>query len=132
MKAQPDNWLNIADIENLLALADFEIIKHDRRQLVPKRWLGVGALINRYLGTLPFLNRVCLRNYVVARPVRDFKREKLSVSIIVPARNEHGNIAPVVERMPRFAPDIEIIFVEGGSSDGTFEEMERVQGANPK
>ncbi|MHA1537431.1 MAG: glycosyltransferase [Alphaproteobacteria bacterium] len=132
MKAQPDNWLTIADIENLLALADFEIIKHDRRQLVPKRWLGIGALINRYLGTMPFLNRVCLRNYIVARPVRDFKREKLSVSVIIPARNERGNIAPAVERMPRFAPDIEIIFVEGGSADGTFEEMERVRDAFAK
>jgi glycosyltransferase involved in cell wall biosynthesis len=52
--------------------------------------------------------------------------------VIVPARNERGNIEPAVRRIPRFADDIEIIFVEGHSTDGTWEEIERVAAAYPQ
>jgi glycosyltransferase involved in cell wall biosynthesis len=49
-----------------------------------------------------------------------------SLSVVVPARNERGNIAPLFERMPRIAgADTELVFVEGGSTDGTWEEINR-------
>src|SRR3546814_14577648 len=46
-------------------------------------------------------------------------------------RNEKGNIEPAIRRMPRFAEDIEVIYVEGHSQDGTLEECRRVQQVNP-
>ena len=71
------------------------------------------------------------RHYSTCRTLRKRPKDIRSASIVVPARNERGNIEPVIRRMPRFCEDIEIIFVEGGSSDGTWDEMKRVSGAYP-
>ncbi|MGD9537736.1 MAG: glycosyltransferase [Alphaproteobacteria bacterium] len=131
MPQPPQNRLGPDDIANLLALADFEVIKRDWRMLVPYRLLGLGWLINRTLATLPMLRRLCLRHYLVARSMRHAGYQRLSTSVIIPARNERGNIAAAVERMPRFCDDIEIVFVEGHSRDGTLDEMKRVQAENP-
>ncbi len=128
--SQPSlNWLSTGDIANLLHLSDFDIVKREWRQLVPKRLLGLGSVINRFIGTIPGIRRFSLRNYLVARPMPEPTREPLSVTVLVPCRNERGNIEPAVQRMPRFADDMEILFVEGNSSDGTFEECERVRDA---
>src|SRR5690606_26924251 len=50
-----------------------------------------------------------------------------SVSIIVPARNEAGNIRAIIERVPRMGPDDELIFIEGHSSDTTWDVIEEVR-----
>jgi hypothetical protein len=125
---QPEmNYLQPGDITNLMRLGGFEPIKEEWRQLVPKHWFGLGRLINNLFGALPVIRRLCLRTYVVARPEPSGKQRRRSASVIVPCRNERGNIESAVARMPRFTEDIEIIFVEGNSSDGTYEECLRVQ-----
>jgi glycosyltransferase involved in cell wall biosynthesis len=90
------------------------------------RLLGVGRLINRFIGTLPGIRRLCVRNYLVARPLHVGAAKSPSVSVVVPCRNERGNIEPILRRIPRFCDDLEIIFVEGNSRDGTYEEIERL------
>src|SRR5262249_2089489 len=54
-----------------------------------------------------------------------------SATIVIPARDERGNIEDAIRRIPAFAEDIEIIFVEGHSSDGTLDEIRRVIAAYP-
>jgi SAM-dependent methyltransferase len=130
---QPDtNWLSTKDITALLGLADFDVVKRDWRQLLPKRLFGVGSLVNRYIGTLPLLRKACLRNYVVARSLRKSESGALSATVVVPCRNERGNIEAAVQRIPRFCDDIEILFVEGNSQDDTYGEIERVVAAYPQ
>jgi SAM-dependent methyltransferase len=126
------NWLATEDIAGLLYLADFEVIRKEWRQLMPKRLFGLGRLLNRYVGTLPVLRRACLRNYVVARPVQNLALGRLSATVVVPCRNESGNIDAVVRRMPRICEDLEILFVEGHSEDGTLEEIHRVIARHPQ
>jgi glycosyltransferase involved in cell wall biosynthesis len=72
---------------------------------------------------------LCLRTYIVGRPVRQFPDRKFSVSIVIPCRNEKGNVENAILRMPKFGTAQEILFVEGNSSDATFEECERVRDA---
>ena len=128
----PENYLRLDDIAGLLQLADFEIIKREWRQLLPKRLGGIGVLVNRFVATLPLIRGLCLRDYVVARSSRLVSYDRpLSASVVVPARNEKGNIEPLVRRLPEFCPDLEIVFVEGHSQDGTLDEMERVAAAYP-
>ena len=127
----PQNWLSTRDIANLLHLADFEVVKREWRVLVPYRLLGLGRLVNRFIATLPVIRKLCLRNYIVARPRRAPATEPLSVSVVVPCRNERGNIEPAIKRLPRFGRAMEVIFVEGGSSDGTWDEIQRVIAAYP-
>ena len=128
----PQNWLRTVDIGNLLTLADFQLIKREWRQLMPLRLLGLGRLVNRFVATLPLLRRFCLRNYVVARPRPPIDSPPLSVTVLIPCRNERGNIEAAVKRVPRFAEDMEFFFVEGHSQDGTLEEIERVIEAYPE
>ena len=125
------NWLSIDDICAILALADFEEIKQEWRQLVPKRLAGLGPLVNRFIGTLPILRKLSVRYYLVVRSRRVPLPQQPSLSVIVPCRNERGNIEAAVRRLPRIAPMQEIIFVEGHSQDGTFDEIKRVIAAYP-
>jgi SAM-dependent methyltransferase len=123
------NYIASADFLNLMDLADFEVISQEQRQLIPLRWFGIGPFINRFIAPLPGIRQLCLRSYIVGRPVRQFADRKFSASILIPCRNEKGNIENAIRRMPRFGTAQEILFVEGNSSDGTFEECERVRDA---
>src|ERR1700675_45261 len=123
------NYIATADFLNLMDIADFEVIREEQRQLLPRRWLGLGPFINRFIAPLPGIRQLCLRTYIVGRPVLQFPDRKFSVSIVIPCRNERGNIESAILRMPKFASHQEILFVEGNSSDGTFEECARVRDA---
>lgn len=123
------NYIATADFLNLMDLADFEMIRREQRQLVPRRLFGLGPFVNRYIAPLPGIRKLCLRTYIVGRPVRQFPDRKFSATILVPCRNERGNIENAILRMPKFGSAQEVIFVEGNSSDGTFEECERVRDA---
>jgi SAM-dependent methyltransferase len=125
------NWLSTEDTTGFLQLADFEPVKREWRQLVPRSLFGLGILINRFIGTLPLIRRLSLRNYIVARPVRDVKLRQVSTTVLIPCRNERGNIENAVKRLPDFCEDLEILYVEGNSQDGTLDEIHRVIEAYP-
>nr|MCS5623882.1 methyltransferase domain-containing protein [Candidatus Neomarinimicrobiota bacterium] len=125
------NWLSTEDTMGFLQLADFETVKREWRQLVPRSLFGLGSLINRFIGTLPLIRHFSLRNYLVARPVRDVKLRQASTTVLIPCRNERGNIENAVKRLPDFCEDLEILYVEGNSQDGTLDEIHRVIEAYP-
>jgi SAM-dependent methyltransferase len=131
MPEPEQNWLSTEDIEALLRLADFEVVNREWRLLLPLRLFGLGRLVNRFLANLPVIRRLCLRNYIVARSMRMPRATPVSVSIVIPCRNERGNVEAAVRRIPRFCDDIEILFIEGHSRDGTLEEIQRVAAAYP-
>src|SRR5262249_31279987 len=131
MPQPPQNVLSPADVHALVALADFETVKNERRVLLPLRLLGAGRLINRFLAPLPLIGSLCLRHYTVYRSLRHPPAAVKTASVVIPARNERGNIEAAVKRIPRFAESLEIIFVEGHSRDGTWQEIERVVAAYP-
>jgi ubiquinone/menaquinone biosynthesis C-methylase UbiE len=131
MPTPMQNWLSSSDISEILALAAFEEIKREWRQILPKRLWGIGPFLNRYLGPLPLIRKLAVRYYLVLRSLRAAKPTRPSLSIVIPCRNERGNIAAAIARIPQIAPEQEIIFVEGHSEDGTFEEILRAKEANP-
>lgn len=126
------NWLSTSDTMNMLDLAGWEPLKREWRQLVPRRLLGLGTLINRTVALLPGIRRLCLRNYIVARPAQPVLARAPSCTVLIPCRNERGNIEDAVRRLPRLGAETEVIFVEGHSRDGTYEECLRVQAAYPR
>lgn len=120
------NWLSLADIEGLLKLNGFEVIRKGFRFLLPKKIPLISTPVNRFFAKLPFVRNFCLVVYLVARPKTTSNDNQYSVSVIVPCRNEKGNIRAAVERMPEMGRHTEIIFVDGASTDGTVEEIEQV------
>ena len=132
-RSQPDqNWLSLADLQNLLSLAGFQTISMGYKVLLPVRVPLLSSLCNRALANLPLLRKLCLVETIIARPAPvPVPEETLSVSVVVPARNERGNVENAVRRIPPMGRHTEIIFVEGNSRDGTAEEIERVITAFP-
>ena len=130
MPSMKINWLNAKDIANILYLADLDIIKSERRFLIPKYIPVLSWLFNKYLSHLPVFNFFGLIDYVIARPMVNHPpdNELYSTSVIIPARNEKGNIENAVKRMPRLGKHTEIIYIEGNSKDATYEEIKRVAG----
>ena len=124
---QPEmNFLLADDINNLLDLAGFDVVKKEWRQLVPFSFFGIGNFINRYIAALPIIRKLCVRNYLVARSTHIRTTPPSSCTVVIPCRNEKGNIEPAITRLPAFCENIEIIFIEGHSQDGTFDEALRV------
>ncbi|MCK4790935.1 MAG: glycosyltransferase, partial [Desulfobacteraceae bacterium] len=120
------NWLSFKDIENLLDLEGYESIKLERKLLLPKYVPILGYIFNRIFANLPVINGLNLINFMTAKPIISEPSE-YSVSIVVPARNEKGNIENAILRTPKFGTHQQFIFVEGNSKDNTYEEMLRVQ-----
>lgn len=132
-RPQPDqNWLSPSDLQNLLSLAGFQTVSMGYKVLLPIRVPLVSSFCNRVLANLPLLRKLCLAETIIARPAPGpVPEETLSCSVVVPARNERGNVESAVRRIPRMGRHTEIVFVEGNSSDGTAEEIERVIAAYP-
>ena len=120
----PSTFLTQVDIENLAEVSGFELIRERQLAYIPWRLLGLGDLINRTLPLVPLLRWFALTSLVVLRPRIASSPEGLSC--VIPARNERGNIENALKRLEQFPGPIEIIFVEGHSSDGTWEEIQRV------
>ncbi len=121
------NWLNRDDVMNLLALEGYDVVKSGRRFIFPVYIPFVSWFLNKYISNLPLFNMLCLTGYIIARKPSVFEAEKqLSVTVIIPARNEKGNIEDAVKRVPEMGKHTEIIFVEGNSTDDTLNEIKRV------
>ena len=119
------NWVSPHDVENLIQLAGLEIVTTTRRILLPLRIPFVSALFNGVLANLWGLRQLCLTYWLVARPRPQEDRRSLSVSVVVPARDEVEMIARIVDETPEFGERSELIFVEGHSRDGTRDEILR-------
>lgn len=122
------NWLAHQDIDNLLYLENFELVRREGKVILPV-WIPLlSDLANRYLAPLPIFRLFCLVNIVVARPLHQAAagQPALSVSIVVPARNESGNIEEIMRRIPEMGPEDEVIFIEGNSTDDTWSTIKRV------
>jgi len=131
-RRQPaSSWLSPRDVANLLDLAGWETVKVQPRVLWPVRTPLLAPFCNRLLA--PLLPWACVTIFVVARPRPAPAPADAAgtVSVVIPARNEAGNIEAAVRRTPAMGAGTELIFVEGGSSDGTWAEIERVRAAFP-
>ncbi len=126
------SWLSTSDVINLLNLADWERVTWQPHILVPVPLLGLDRLINRWIAPLPWLRHLCLTFFCVARPKSLPASARPTFSVVVPARNEAGNIAAAVERTAHLGIDLELIFIEGHSRDNTWEEIQRVAAAHPE
>jgi SAM-dependent methyltransferase len=128
------NWLTMEDIDNLLRLADFEVTRHWSEVLLPVSIQPFESIANRYLSHIWPIEMAALTHFVVARPSPrpETGGAEPLVSVIVPARNEAGNIPAIFARTPQMGRGTELVFVEGHSSDDTYVTIEREIARHPE
>lgn len=122
---QLKNWLSRYDLINLLHIAGFELVTSGRMILLPYYIPLVSWFFNTIIANIPLINKLCLSMWLVARKKPQAVNNS-SVSVIIPCRNEAGNIEPAVVRCPQMGTDTEIIFVEGHSRDNTLATIQQV------
>lgn len=113
------NWLNSYDIYNFFYLESFSEVKRGQRFILPVNLGPLSWLINKYISQLPLVNRLSITTYQLFTPIKNAK--DYSVSIVIPARNEAGNMKGVLKKIPMMGSNTEVIFVEGGSKDNTYD-----------
>ncbi|MCJ7805542.1 glycosyltransferase [Patescibacteria group bacterium] len=119
------NWLDNNDIANLLELAGLEIVTSQKRLLFPIEIPILSQFVNRWIAPLPVINTFCLKTWTLAK-LKQEKRKEYSVSIVVPARNEKGNIPHIAKSIPKVGTRREVIFIEGHSQDNTWDEIQKL------
>jgi SAM-dependent methyltransferase len=130
--ALKQNWLTRSDVVNLLKLSDFRAIRVWQEMLFPLPVPFLDSLFNRVLVRMWGIRHLALANFLLARPVGlEPSKEAPRVSVIVPARNEAGNVPAIFARTPEMGAGTELILVEGHSSDDTYGAIERAIAANP-
>lgn len=122
------NWLSQPDLENILELTDYEVLKGGYKIPIPFYIPFITPILNRTLSLIPGVRHLGLVTYLIARPNPKPAPEETnpSVTVLIPCRNEKGNIESAVIRTPEMGSHTEILFVDGNSTDGTPEEIERV------
>lgn len=123
----PSTFVTFTALNNLCKIAGYEIIRSRPVGFFPFKWIIIGPILNRVMPIIPIFKYLGLAYVIVLRPIIA-EKQKPSLSIVIPARNEKQNIENAILRMPEFAgTDIEIIFIEGHSDDETWEEIQRVK-----
>lgn len=126
-KNPQENWLSMQDVRNLLYLSGYQTITETTRVLLPLNIPMITPFFNRFLAKMPVLRHFCLTCFTLARPYQDINitpQSPLSVSILIPTRNERGNIEPIFKRTPSMGAWTELVFVDGNSTDGTVAAIE--------
>ncbi len=130
------NWLTPHDIRNLLHLAGAEPVRESVEFLLPFNIPFITSFFNRFLARLWPFRCFCLTHFVSARPLPDplplVGDDAPSVTVVIPARNEAGNVQQYFQRVPRMGSHTEIIIVEGNSTDDTFAVAEKEIALHPE
>lgn len=129
----PQNWLCLDDVNGLLKLTGLELVAHRAEILFPLYLPVLTAAFNQYLVKFKPFSWFALTDFIVAAPVpASVLSDRIpTVSVIIPARNEAGNIREILERVPQMGGGTELIFVEGGSVDHTEEAIRSLLADNP-
>lgn len=130
-KTPTQNWLSTRDINNLLYVSGFDVYRNSKRLILPFYFPVLSFLFNKYLAKFPFFRFFSFNLYSFAKPLPESDEQsystKYSTTVVIPARNESGNIENAILRLPKFGKHTEIIFIEGNSTDDTWAKIQEIQ-----
>ncbi len=114
------------DVKNFCYLAGFDTITEKRELLIP---IGVPLLadfLNYLVARLPIISAFCLMRLLIVRQTPETTQKEYSVSVIIPCKNEAGNIEGAVTRTPHMGTFTELLLVDGHSKDSTIKVMQEM------
>lgn len=128
----PHNTLTKASFHSIVRIADFEITKSKSLVYFPFSLFFIGDILNSFLSLFPFLSNFSICQAFTLRPI-NYPKQDLSLSIIVPIRNEAGTIQKIFDELNLLEIDqLEVIFVEGNSTDDSWDLLCKVVKENPR
>lgn len=111
MRQPLKHWLPLEEISNLLFLNNFEVIKKRYNLLLPIYIPFLSGIFNKFLANMPFFWRFSLNEILIARPMEMRKpADEVTCSVVIPCRNEKGNIEKAVLRIPDMGKHTENYF----------------------
>ena len=124
--SRPRSYIHLKKIYSISESSGFETVRSFTRQIFPFRLFGIGNLLNTLLEIIFFKFNIGINNYLLLSKTN--KEQKVySKTIIVPAKNEELNLEPIINRIPLFESDYEILLVCAKSSDNTVETAYEIQ-----
>ena len=128
------NWLTVEDVVGLLGLAGFEVIRTWHDILWPLPTPILSDFLNRFVVKVWPFGLLAMTNFVIGRPrpAGSSVGEPPRVSVIVPVRNEAGNIPELFQRLPAMGAETEMVFVEGHSRDDSYHVVESEMARHPE
>ncbi len=127
----PESFPTRSALKNIAKLSRFELVRIRPAGYFPFRLFGLGDIINQWLVLIPWFRWTALFCVAVLRPIKP-ETSSPSLSVLVAARNERGNIEDLFRRLPEICQDMELVIVEGHSKDGTWEEIQHQADANKR
>ncbi len=128
----PQNWLTPHDLANLLEISGYQPLRAWGEVLMPMPFPVLSDFANRYLAKVFPFRFLDLANFMVARPLHQINHASPTVSVVVAARNESGHIEELMARIPEMGAGTEIVFVEGNSTDDTYDAIKRAIARHPE
>ena len=122
------SYIHVKKIRNITSGVGLEYQKFYTKQLFPFSFFYVGNVINKIMEIISFQLNLGIKTYIIFRPAI-ITNSKNSKSIIIPAKNEEGNLVELVSRIPKFE-NTEIIFSYGKSKDNTLKVMKQITQSN--
>lgn len=125
------NWFSPNDIHNMMTLCDHEQVSTKSSILFPFNIPLVSYFLNRFIARCPWFRNITLIHISISRILFRDERQ-YSVSVVIPCRNEAGNIQSAVERIPQMGKHTEIIFCDDKSTDGTADKVKEMMKKYPE
>ncbi len=128
----PQNWLKSHDMVNLLEISDFQSLSKWKEVIAPLPIPLLSNFANRYLAKISPFRFFGMANFMLARPLNKDIKKTPTVTVVVAARNESSHIEELIARIPQMGGGTEIIYVEGNSTDDTYEAIEKSIARHPE
>ena len=128
-KNQKFSYIHNKKIDKVVNGFGFEYIHSSSKQIFPFKLFNFGNILNLLLESVFFFFNIGIKTYSVFRIQSDIHKEKKLKTIIVPAKNEEGNLEILFSRIPKHE-SYEIIFSIGKSSDKTLDIANKIQQFN--
>ncbi len=124
------SYVNNQKISRIVTSQGFEYVKTSSKQIFPFKLLNIGNLINTILESIFYFLNIGIKTYSLFRLVESDNNNIIkSKSIIIPAKNEEGNLKNLLKRIPK-DKKYELIIACGESQDGTLKVANEIANTN--
>ena len=128
---RPTNYITKKTIENTFKGFGYTLTKNYTRQIFPFKLFYIGTAINIILEILFFRFNLGLKSYFVFVKNNSNEIKKTSKTLLIPAKNEEGNLDELISRI-NLDTDTQIIFIIAKSKDKTLEKALEISKNNKK